>query len=238
MAAVKRLIQQPVKAEVMIAMRADVQTGGIGQRGRVWHSPEGGLWMTVAMREQGDSGRQLADTWRSLAIGVEVARELTARWPGQLGERLKLKWPNDLVIHTGDGTAKCGGILCERAGGAAGQMWWVVGLGINVNNDTVSVQQQTQRRVCSLREAGCRVDQGVIEELFVTLAGRIAQVLNAASFASYRASFEGLMWGRGLRDAGGKLEVVGIDEMGRLLVRDDAGEVRSVVGFEWERAGG
>ena len=92
---------------------ADVQTGGRGRRGAVWHSAPGlGLWMSIALR------RPPADLGPAAALAVRMAvRDLGFDPP------LALKWPNDLLA----GRRKACGILVEhRAGQSA------VGIGLNL----------------------------------------------------------------------------------------------------------
>jgi BirA family biotin operon repressor/biotin-[acetyl-CoA-carboxylase] ligase len=57
-----------------------------------------------------------------LIAGISVIQTLN-----EVGDKLKLKWPNDIIL---DGK-KVGGILCEDDGKHA-----VVGIGINLNNDS------------------------------------------------------------------------------------------------------
>src|SRR5438093_13004035 len=44
---------------------AQVQTRGCGRRGRTWHSPAGGLWLSVVLRP-----RLAREQWRLLGVGV------------------------------------------------------------------------------------------------------------------------------------------------------------------------
>lgn len=246
MLAVKRRLEEmaeggELESVSIVAMRADVQTGGVGQRGRVWQSPAGGLWMTVAVRdERGVSERSQRgiEAWRSLAVGTEIAEELSARWPRVLVERLRLKWPNDLVCVCEGRLLKCGGILCERIVDGRGAAWWVVGVGINVVNPTGDLQAQVGRGVRSLKELGCEVGDVQIDELFVVLTARVEVALRAERFAEYANRYQSKMWGVGEMgvDAsrpGEVCEVVGVDAAGWLMVKSVAGEARSVRQFVW-----
>ncbi len=102
---------------------AEVQTEGRGSRGRVWHSPEGGLWLSVLLRPPVASGLDPI----SLRAGLAVSGAVAVIAPG---ERLRLKWPNDLML----GERKVGGLLCEARWQGEALAWVVVGLGLNVSN--------------------------------------------------------------------------------------------------------
>lgn len=105
------------------AVVAVEQTGGRGSRGRAWHSPPGGLWLSILLRPAGEGPVELL----ALRVGLAVARALE-----QVGlpRSVLLKWPNDLMI----GDRKVGGILCEARWHGEVLGWIVAGLGLNVRN--------------------------------------------------------------------------------------------------------
>lgn len=99
---------------------ADAQHAGRGRLGRSWSSaPRRGVWCTMVERPDPRAVDVL-----SLRVGLSIAERLDAL----AGERVGVKWPNDLVI----GAGKLGGILVE-ARWAGDQLSWVaIGVGINV----------------------------------------------------------------------------------------------------------
>lgn len=109
-------------AEAGTMVTAGEQLEGRGSRGRAWHSPPGGLWVSTLFRPPATEGLEVI----SLRVGVAVAEALDPLVPGPI----QLKWPNDLML----GDRKVGGILCEARwqGGALG--WVAVGIGLNVRN--------------------------------------------------------------------------------------------------------
>ena len=106
------------------AVLAEAQTGGRGSRGRAWHSPPGGLWLSVLYRPPSPAGVELL----SLRLGLLVATALEAAAPAA---PVALKWPNDLMV----GDRKVGGILCEARWQGESLAWVAAGLGLNVTND-------------------------------------------------------------------------------------------------------
>ena len=87
------------------------QTGGKGRGDRVWESPPGGLYLSIISPSH---------SLLPLIAGISVIQTLVG-----LDNRLRLKWPNDIIL---DGK-KVGGILREGDSKHA-----VVGIGINLNN--------------------------------------------------------------------------------------------------------
>ncbi len=120
------------------AFAAGEQTKGYGRDGRVWQSPAGGLWMTVALPG-------VDPTTASLRAAAAVGRVLEAVLGGE--PRIHVKWPNDLLI----GEAKVCGILCEGLT-HEGRPWLLIGVGINVNNPRQSLTSHLRRPAAALVE--------------------------------------------------------------------------------------
>jgi BirA family biotin operon repressor/biotin-[acetyl-CoA-carboxylase] ligase len=108
--------------EAGTAVLAGEQQGGRGSRGRSWHSPPGGLWLSVLFRP----GTPGAVEVMSLRAGLAVAEALDQIVP----RPIQLKWPNDLML----GERKVGGILCEARWQGHTLGWVTVGVGLNVRN--------------------------------------------------------------------------------------------------------
>jgi biotin-[acetyl-CoA-carboxylase] ligase BirA-like protein len=113
--------------EVLTVVTADEQTAGRGRGDRVWRSGNGAQDITATFafpvpRPVMPHAYQL-----SPLIALVAARVLHA----ELGVRLSIKWPNDLIY---DSRRKVGGILCELEGGPAGVYWACLGIGINCNS--------------------------------------------------------------------------------------------------------
>jgi BirA family biotin operon repressor/biotin-[acetyl-CoA-carboxylase] ligase len=118
---------------------AGEQLEGRGSRGRSWHSPPGGLWLSTLFRPPATGGIEVM----SLRVGLSVAAALEPL----ISRRVQVKWPNDLML----GDRKVGGILCEARwqGGALG--WVAVGVGINVRNPVPNQLSQTAVSLMQVR---------------------------------------------------------------------------------------
>ena len=103
---------------------AEEQTAGKGRMGRTWTAPaRSGLFTSILVRPETPAKTW---SWLPLLAGL-AARDAIAR-ATQL--EIGLKWPNDLVVGSGeDADRKLGGILCETVPAESAV---VVGIGLNV----------------------------------------------------------------------------------------------------------
>ncbi len=128
-----QLLQWSAKIDChRVALVADEQTAGRGQRGRHWHAAPGdALLCSVAWQ----FARHAHLDGLSLAVGVIVANALAEVLDGTTANRLSLKWPNDLLI---DETHKLGGILIETVPSANHTRTAVIGIGINLRTPQIA----------------------------------------------------------------------------------------------------
>jgi BirA family transcriptional regulator, biotin operon repressor / biotin---[acetyl-CoA-carboxylase] ligase len=116
-----------------VALVADEQTAGRGQRGRQWlAAPAEAVLCSVAWRFD----RALALDGLSLAVGVILSEALGGDVDGAARDRLRLKWPNDLLI---DESHKLGGILIETVASVGAARTAVIGVGINLKTPLLSL---------------------------------------------------------------------------------------------------
>lgn len=100
---------------------AEHQTAGRGRKGRPWISPFGanlyfsiGLQLPLGLSALGGL---------SLAVGISLCRTLNRF----AGDRIKVKWPNDLLVDN----KKLAGILVEASGDNNDSSFLNIGVGIN-----------------------------------------------------------------------------------------------------------
>ena len=97
---------------------AEIQTSGKGRSGKSFYSPEGGLYMSIAL--PGDS-EVVGITCRAAVAAAEAIEAVT-------GISCGIKWVNDLYLH---GKKICG-ILAERTNDGV-----ILGIGINLRPTAV-----------------------------------------------------------------------------------------------------
>lgn len=116
---------QAVLQSRSLAVVAERQLQGRGQRGRIWQSPPGGLWLSAAMAWPADATPDGGGAPLTLAAAVGLALQLEA-----LGLTPQIKWPNDLLL---DGR-KLAGLLARLRLAGSRVRWAQVGLGLNGTN--------------------------------------------------------------------------------------------------------
>lgn len=100
---------------------ADAQSAGRGRAGRLWQSESGaGVWMTMVERPRDVRALDVL----SLRVGLALAAALDEL----AGDRIALKWPNDLYLRG----RKLAGILVEARWRDGLPEWIAIGVGINV----------------------------------------------------------------------------------------------------------
>lgn len=201
-----------------VAVLAEYQNAGRGRRGRPWQSPYGrNLYLSLATSF---SGGAAALEGLSLAVGVAVADALKGLG---LGDRVQLKWPNDIWVAE----RKLGGILVELAGDMDGICVPVIGIGINGMLSASAASEIDQPWTDLTRELGKAPDRNL-------LAGRVLSALMAVLDEFRHTGFAPLRerWrrydccdGRAVQVLLGERRIVGVargvSEQGALLLDVD-----------------
>ena len=140
--------------EVCLAV-ADEQTAGRGRSGRTWTAPAGaGLLLSVGFRP---AWLAPDHTWRLAAIVALAMAEAAEREVRLPARSIRLKWPNDLVVETRDGTVrKLAGLLGETVGLGGDEPRAIVGLGLNADWPAADFPADLAATMTSLREAAGR----------------------------------------------------------------------------------
>ena len=113
--------------------RAVKQTGGYGRQGRLWTSPEGGLYQSLLLRP-GKSVDKLPTLGLVMGLAIRAALLRLAALPA---DTIQVKWPNDLMV----GDCKIAGISMESAMGAV-----CIGMGVNVFQPTKTIELLTDAK--------------------------------------------------------------------------------------------
>jgi BirA family biotin operon repressor/biotin-[acetyl-CoA-carboxylase] ligase len=194
------------------------QTAGRGRLGRVWVSRPGESVAFSVMVPGPGSGTGPGLTWIPLVAGACLVEALRSVGLSEAG----LKWPNDVLV----GGKKISGVLCEvhRGGGV------IVGVGLN---RSFVAQPPTENAVAlaDFIDVGDGLVDAVLAQFVVLLRSfHTAGHVDAHDFVTER-----------LLTVGHSVEVVpvlgksfrgiaqGVDDEGRLVVRNAAGEDVGVV---------
>jgi BirA family biotin operon repressor/biotin-[acetyl-CoA-carboxylase] ligase len=199
---------------------AEAQTNGRGRSGRTWVSPRGNLYATLLLMEPCAPAQapQLA-----FVSGLSL-HDAVALCAPAIASKLKLKWPNDLLL----GGAKLAGILIESEKMPA----FSVAIGIGVN--CALHPADTPYPATDLRRAGADVaPNALFQALSASMQQRLAQWRRGDGFAQIRADWLARAAGLGEpisvrlpdREFSGRFN--GLDETGRLLL-EQAGQLVTV----------
>jgi len=213
---------------------SDVQDSGRGRRGRTWESPPGlSLLFSVIVRPAQVRPEDVG--WIPLVAGLACAEgiaESSSLTP-------QIKWPNDVVIPASHapGWRKVGGILCESVLSAAGDGGHVViGIGINVNQQAADLPELAKAPPTSIAiEQKSNADRrAVLSAILLRLEARCEELSRPEWRAGLKAEIESRLrsWWPPRRmlqaeiPGGSEMlrgEFAGLDDFGRLKLRDSAG---------------
>lgn len=225
----KALAAQGAAHGTLVAARR--QTGGRGRFGRRFHSPEGGVYMSLILRPELPAERAVMLT--------SMTAVATARAIERLADvRVEIKWVNDLYIH---GRKICG-ILCEAGMDfESGQMEYAA-VGIGVNTKKMDFPPELQSIATSIaNECGVEVSQNrLIAEICACMEEAYAHLADGEFMAEYRARSnvigQNIVVLRG--DERFSARAVEIDDQGGLVIetKDGLQTVRSgEISIRWEK---
>lgn len=199
------------------------QTEGRGQVGNKWESAPGkNISMTVAFRPQNlEAARQFAV---SMVITLGC-RDFISRHV----EGCTVKWPNDVYV----GDKKMVGILIEHTVSGANVGMSLCGVGVNVNQQVFVSEASNPVSLAQLLGHELPLRE-VLAELLECIGKRYEQIDN---YYLLEHDFVQVLYRRygeyDWKDKTGifRASIIGVDEYGRLVLRDTAGKER-VYGFK------
>jgi BirA family biotin operon repressor/biotin-[acetyl-CoA-carboxylase] ligase len=204
---------------------ADKQTMGRGRVGRQWQSDStGGIWFSIIVRpELEPEDIQIITLAASVAV-VQAINETQGIVCG-------IKWPNDIIL---DGRKLCG-ILTELSAEPGHINYVVVGIGINVNQNIDSFNDEIKQKATSIRmHMGKPVSRvGILAGILTgfekaydnVLHGQIPEIIE--KWNSYSVTI-----GREVKITARDNEYIGIAQSiasdGKLIVKCKDGTIREV----------
>lgn len=212
-----------------LVLTTDDQVAGRGRLAREWTvPPRSSVAVSVLLAPSAPAGRW---GWLSLLAGVAVVRTLVR----VAGLPAVLKWPNDVLVPVPGGELeayKVCGILAEAVETPAGDRVVVLGTGLNVSQDA---DELPVSNATSLRLAGAATtDRDTLLRAYLRELSAAYRRWDAAA-GDPRASGVGAAYREACSSLGRRVVVQlpgreplvgtaeGVDDDGRLLVRDDAG---------------
>lgn len=210
---------------------ADEQTGGRGRLGRAWQSPAGtGVWMSLILKPNIPL-QKAPQLTLLIAVAASKAIERVS------GLEAAIKWPNDILING----KKTAGILTELQAEADSIHSVIVGIGMNVNQESEHFSDEIAQIATSLAIEGGQTYKraeviGVLLQEIETLYHQYLE----QGFGVIKLLWEARAFSLGkritARSVTGSITgyAKGITEEGVLLLEDDTGKVHSIYSADIE----
>ena len=213
----KRVIQYLTKkGEETALVIAESQSKAVGRQGRPWFSPPGGVWMTLALPLK---NRDIA---QASSFSIVCSHVVVSALKEVNNLDCQMKWPNDVICNG----KKLGGILCGSVKKFK-HSWFLVGIGINVNNDLpaeISKEATSIKKVRNQTQGRSRLIEAILFGLWSAWSE-----YDRTGFGPYLKKVEGQLTGIGKSASVlvGKQKVegtvLGIDPKGGLLIKSGSG---------------
>ncbi len=225
----RQLLPELRDDELPLLVYADEQTSGRGRLGRSWVAPSGSaLLLSLALRPGWlPPERALSLVWMAGVALCDAVAE-------QTGLAAMLKWPNDLLLPTGDGVyAKAAGVLLEAGFNGAALAWVIIGIGVNVSDSPPpGLARYPATSLCAA--AGRPVDRlALLRALLRHLDAWHALLIageEQALFDAWRARLHSL--GRSITVQLSHGPIIGwaeaVDRSGALILRDAVGALHTI----------
>lgn len=207
---------------------ADIQEGGKGRRGREWATPPPGtnIAMSILVRPRTEPSRLSPIT---LVAAMAVRQAVAGMMDDAAYQKdIMIKWPNDIVFNGG----KLTGILTELSLEEDRVSYAVIGIGINVNNE--SFPEELRGKATSMYlETGHRWQRAEIAANILKCFEALYRRFESDGFAGLSREYEKNLAGRGKKAMIMDREpwegtVMGVNEDGAVLVEDHKGGVHEI----------
>ncbi len=206
---------------------AETQVAGKGRMGRNFDSPKNsGIWMSLIIK---DEIEPVNASMLTLVMGLATARAVNM----VAGLNSQIKWPNDLILNG----KKLAGILTEMTLRADGSNPIIIGVGINVLNDSFS-EEIRQVATSVFLESRKRIDRAsLIDEVLKQFERYYHIYMQTQDLSTLVSEYNDCLINRGrwvqVLEPKGTYEgrALGINAEGELLVEVE-NEVRQIASGE------
>lgn len=198
------------------------QTAGRGRRGRNWISPEGNCYFSLLLKPS-------IQTEHASRLTLVSALALAKAIKNVAGLETQIKWPNDVVV---DGKKLCG-ILTESSIDVDDLKYVVIGIGINVNQKKFDPEIDSMATSISLQLGQDVECAHMIAEFLNCFEMYFSIFIQTEDLSMLLSQYNALLVNKNkevrIVDQSERVGVaIGINDVGELLVRNNAGVVESV----------
>ena len=207
---------------------AEHQVAGKGRRGRGWESPAGSsIYMTLLLRLDVRPVRAPQLTLLMAIAAAEGIRKVT-------GVSCGIKWPNDIVLDK----KKVCGILTEMSAEMTQINYVVIGVGINVNQETFP--EEIQDKAVSLKQkTGMNIRRSeLIAAVLKEFEACYEIFVKTEDLSELREAYNRLLVNKDqevkVLEPGNEYtaRALGINDAGELIVRTEDGQEKTVYAGE------
>lgn len=223
---IKRLAEEGAPDGTLVV--ADKQVAGKGRRGRAWESPSGeAVFMSILLKPE-----MLPIKAPMLTLLFAYSTACAIREKEELNVRIK--WPNDIVLHK----KKVCGILTEMSTEIDYINYVVIGIGINVNNQTFPEDLKDKATSLGLEKKERVMRSELIAAIMMQFEEHYALFLKTQDLSGIQQGYNSLLVNADERvkvlEPGNEYEAhaEGINELGELVVRKDDGTIENVFAGE------
>lgn len=201
------------------------QVDGRGQRGNIWHSEAGkNLTISVILKPSFLPAHRQFDLNKviSLAVFDFIGSKIPA-----LKEQCKIKWPNDIYI----GDKKIGGILIENSLKGNQISWAIIGIGLNINQETFHPSIPNPVSLKQLSNITHQLNE-LLEELCLFIEARYLQLKNNST-ATLNADYLSVLFRYKqfsnyiYNNESIYAKMIGVSDQGRLIIEKEDGTLTS-----------
>nr|WP_077299709.1 biotin--[acetyl-CoA-carboxylase] ligase [Virgibacillus pantothenticus] len=209
---------------------ADEQTSGRGRMNRDWHSKKGdGMWMSMILQPSLPPYLAPQLTLLTAVALAETIEELTGLIPS-------IKWPNDILF---DNEKKCAGILTELQAEQDQIQYVIIGVGLNINQESKDWPEEVQQRATSLQiETGKQWSIKQIMQHFLKHFEILYDMYMQQGFLAVKTKWEAYGFKMGERitirqlDRHRQAVFYGLADDGALLIKNEDGSVERLYSGE------
>lgn len=205
----------------VVAVTANHQTAGRGQRGNVWYSEQGANLLLSLMVRPGCALEVSGQFLLSQAVAVAIHTAMKC-----YGIETRLKWPNDIYVEG----RKLAGVLVELDYSGAFVEQAVIGLGLNVNQTVFPEMDRVPVSMKMLLDKEIPIDDVLSDvlELFSYYYGEMLWGRKESIVSEYQELLLGFGEQCQFKDAGGcfTASIEGVEPSGNLLLKCTDGTLR------------
>lgn len=204
---------------------ARTQKSGKGRLNRPWHSPLGGIWLSILLKPNLEP---IYASKITLLTAAALSKALILN-----DFHVKIKWPNDIILNN----KKVSGVLTEMSCEMDKINYIVVGVGINVNLEEKDIPEALGNKATSLLlEGGKSINENKILCDFLYYFEKFYfELLETFEISSSIEICRELSWIIGkeisINGASGKEQAIALDitPLGQLVIRTTEGKVKTIL---------